>query len=162
MERRCNGQHLSDPKVNLFVAHLNSCSYHSHSEYSSAVPDLALFTPEDLRRAEEAGELDIDANIFNLRPDPGQFVSFLQSLERVELVSDVFAKLLDAYRETKAARDSDPMKYVADVNILRNVVANTTQSITLSANHYEAPIPVGSKRKFVEHPETARPGPGVH
>ena len=69
-----------------------------------------MFTPESLRRAEESGELDMDANLLDIRPDPAQFVVFLKSLDRADIVSEVFVRLLEAYRETKVARDSDPMK----------------------------------------------------
>ncbi|KAI0702915.1 hypothetical protein BC835DRAFT_1263578 [Cytidiella melzeri] len=71
---------------------------------------LALFTPNDLQRAEEQGELDVDANILDLRPDPYHFVAFLKSLNRVDIVSDMFVRLLDAYRESKDAKDSDPLR----------------------------------------------------
>ena len=75
------------------------------------MPQLHMFTPEDLRRAEETGEFDIDANILNLRPDPAHFVTFLKSLDRSDVVSDSFVRLLEAYRESKAAGDADPMRY---------------------------------------------------
>ncbi|KAJ3558366.1 hypothetical protein NM688_g970 [Phlebia brevispora] len=81
-------------------------------------PGLALFTPEDLQRAEEAGELDMDANILNLRPDPSQFVTFLKSLDRPDIISEVFVKLLEAYRETKAVKDSDPMRTLLYLQII--------------------------------------------
>ena len=39
-------------------------------------PSLSLFTPESLREAEEAGELDIDSNILGLKPDPARLVQY--------------------------------------------------------------------------------------
>ena len=69
-----------------------------------------MFTPEDLRRAEESGELDIDANILSLRPDPSQLIAFLKSLDRADISSEIFVRLLEAYRETKTVKDSDPTK----------------------------------------------------
>lgn len=80
----------------------------SRSEETSG---LALFTPEDLQRAEESGEFDIDANILNLRPDPAQFIAFLKSLDRGDFSSEIFVRLLEAYRETKTVKESDPTKY---------------------------------------------------
>ena len=47
-----------------------------------AMPQLSMFTPEELQRAEESGEFDLDANILNLSPDPAHFVAFLKSLAR--------------------------------------------------------------------------------
>ncbi|KAF7790090.1 hypothetical protein EIP86_001040 [Pleurotus ostreatoroseus] len=79
-------------------------------EESDEITGLTLFTPEDLKRAEESGELDIDANILNLRPDPSQFIAFLKSLDRANLSSEIFVRLLEAYRETKTVKDSNPTK----------------------------------------------------
>ena len=84
---------------------------HSDSPGSTESPGgLAFFTPEDLQRAEEAGDMDPDANILNLRPDPVQFVALLKSLERADIVSQIFVRLLDAYREAKT-EDVDPTRY---------------------------------------------------
>ena len=85
---------------------------HSDSPGSTESPSgLAFFTPEDLQRAEEAGDMDPDANILNLRPDPVQFVALLKSLERADIVSQIFVRLLDAYREAKTDEDVDPTRY---------------------------------------------------
>lgn len=74
---------------------------------------MSLFTPEDLRRAEESGELDSGSNIFHLRPDPIQFVDYLKSIDRVDISSDIFVRLLGAYQESKGNSESDPMRYEA-------------------------------------------------
>ena len=74
-----------------------------------------MFTPEDLKRAEEAGELDADANLFDLRPDPARFVRYLKSIERSDISSELFVRLLEAYREVKAQTDSDPLRYAPSV-----------------------------------------------
>ncbi|EKM59775.1 uncharacterized protein PHACADRAFT_114971 [Phanerochaete carnosa HHB-10118-sp] len=79
-------------------------------EQTNAISQLGMFTPEDLRRAEEAGEFDVDANILHLRPDPKHFVAFLKSLDRSDVVSDLFVRLLESYRESKAAHEADPMR----------------------------------------------------
>lgn len=73
---------------------------------------MALFTPEGLRRAKESGELDVDANILNLRPDPAHFVNFLKSVDRPEIASGLFTRLLEAYTESKSSSESDPLRYV--------------------------------------------------
>lgn len=74
---------------------------------------LSLFTPEDLQRAEESGEFDLNANILNLRPDPTHFTPFVKSLDRSDMASELFVRLLEAYRESKAARDADPLRCVS-------------------------------------------------
>ena len=71
---------------------------------------LALFTPDDLKKAEEIGALDVDANFLGLRPDPTHFVDFLKSLDRPDVASEVFVRLLEGYRDLKADSESDPLR----------------------------------------------------
>jgi len=71
---------------------------------------LALFTPDDLKKAEETGALDVDANSLGLRPDPAHFVDFLKSLGRLDVASEVFVRLLEGYRDLKADSESDPLR----------------------------------------------------
>ena len=71
---------------------------------------LAFFTPDDLNKAEEGGALDVDANFLDLRPDPTHFVDFLVSLDRPDVTSDVFLRLLEGYRDLKANKESDPLR----------------------------------------------------
>lgn len=68
---------------------------------------LNLLTPEDLKRTEEQASLD--ANIFDLYPDPGHFVRFLKLLDRGDVVSELFIKILDAYHQSKIS-SGDPMQ----------------------------------------------------
>lgn len=112
MEGRCRGRDTQGGKVGVNRAGMpvydKSDIMHSLSNESS----MGLFTPEGLRRAEESGELDVDANILNLRPDPTHFVNFLKSVDRPEIASSLFTRLLEAYRESKTSSDSDPLRYV--------------------------------------------------
>ena len=71
---------------------------------------LAFFTPDDLKKAEEGGALDVDANFLGLRPDPVHFVAFLKSLERPDASSEIFVRLLEGYRELKSDDDGDPLR----------------------------------------------------
>jgi len=71
---------------------------------------LAFFTPDNIKKAEESGALDADANFLDLRPDPTHFVDFLVSLERPDVISDVFVRLLEGYRDLKANKESDPLR----------------------------------------------------
>lgn len=75
-------------------------------------PSLSLFTPEDLRRAEQSGEFDVDSNLLDLRPDPVRFVRYLKTIERADISSELFVRLLEAYRENKADPDGDPLRSV--------------------------------------------------
>ena len=71
---------------------------------------LALFTPNDLKKAEECGAFDIDANYLGLRPDPAHFVDFLKLLDRPDVSSEVFVRLLEGYRDSKADSESNPLR----------------------------------------------------
>ena len=71
---------------------------------------LAFFTPDDVKKAEESGALDVDANFLGLRPDPTHFVDFLKSLDRPDVASEVLVRLLEGYRDLRADRESDPVR----------------------------------------------------
>lgn len=85
---------------------------------SERPPSLSLFTPSSLSQAEQAGAFDPDANILDLRPDPSIFVNYLNSLDRTDIASEIFVRLLEAYRENKngkereMGREEDTMRYV--------------------------------------------------
>ncbi|PIL37009.1 hypothetical protein GSI_00701 [Ganoderma sinense ZZ0214-1] len=71
---------------------------------------LSLFTPESLKQAEEAGEFDVDANILGLKPDPIRFVAFLRAMNRADVSSELFVKLLEGYQELGSRADADPLR----------------------------------------------------
>ncbi|KAI0751606.1 hypothetical protein C8Q80DRAFT_1218295 [Daedaleopsis nitida] len=75
-------------------------------------PSLSLFTPESLREAEEADELDVDSNILGLKPDPVRLVQFIRNINRGDVSSELFVKLLEGYRELRnqSEADADPMR----------------------------------------------------
>ena len=73
-------------------------------------PSLSLFTPESLKQAEEAGELDIDANVLGLKPDPVRLVHFVKSISRADVSSELFVRLLEGYRELRIHADADPLR----------------------------------------------------
>ncbi|KAK0243048.1 hypothetical protein EDD85DRAFT_877845, partial [Armillaria nabsnona] len=80
---------------------------------------LAVFTPEDLEKAELAGELDPDANIMDLYPDPQRFVSFLKKIDRRDVSGELFVKLLEAYRDSRV--DGDPMKTLLYLQLIMQI-----------------------------------------
>jgi len=71
---------------------------------------LSVFTPEALEEAEKSGQLDVDSNLLDLRPDPAHFVGFLKTMNRPEVPSSLFVRLLEAYRGTKSDNDGDPLR----------------------------------------------------
>lgn len=82
---------------------------------------LNLLTPADLRRSEETGELDFNSNLLNLRPDPVHFVGFLKAVDRTDVSSDLFVKLLEAYREARIDGDTNPMRSVNVLSLSFNI-----------------------------------------
>ncbi|KAI0663236.1 hypothetical protein C8Q70DRAFT_501309 [Cubamyces menziesii] len=71
---------------------------------------LSLFTPQSLKEAEAAGEFDVDSNLLGLKPDPVRLVRFLKEIDRSDVSSDLFVQLLEAYRDSRTQKDSDPVK----------------------------------------------------
>ncbi|KAJ7700055.1 hypothetical protein B0H17DRAFT_276446 [Mycena rosella] len=72
-------------------------------EKSEKSTPLALLTPAD-------DDIDLDSNILDLYPDPAHFVRFLKSMQRKDISSDLFVRLLEAYRESKSDTDGDPTR----------------------------------------------------
>ncbi|KAJ6599093.1 hypothetical protein DFH09DRAFT_24467 [Mycena vulgaris] len=64
---------------------------------------LGLLTPAD-------DEIDLDTNILDLYPDPAHFVRFLKSIQRTDISSDLFVRLLESYRDSKSETDGDPTR----------------------------------------------------
>ena len=73
--------------------------------------NLSIFTPGTLEKAEKGGELGIDSNLLDLRPDPAHFVGFLKVVNRPEVSSLLFVRLLEAYRRVKSDDEGDPLRY---------------------------------------------------
>ncbi|KAF7355296.1 RTP1-C1 domain-containing protein [Mycena sanguinolenta] len=65
---------------------------------------LSLLTPADDE------EIDFDSNILDLYPDPAHFVRFLKSIQRTDICSDLFVRLLEFYRDSKAETENDPTR----------------------------------------------------
>lgn len=68
---------------------------------------LDMLTPEDLKTANEQDSFD--ANLFDLYPDPNHFVQFLRSLNRDDVVPELFIKTLEAYHQSKSSKNN-PIK----------------------------------------------------
>lgn len=79
--------------------------------------DLSIFTPGALEEAEKSGKLDIDSNFLDLRPDPAHFVGFLKMVNRPEVSSSLFVRLLEAYRRVKSDGEGDPLRCVAILSL---------------------------------------------
>lgn len=73
-----------------------------------AQPSISLLTATDLK-AKSKVEVDITANPFSLRPDPSQFVAYMKTLDRQDVSSEIFIRLLNTYRDLKD-NSEDPLK----------------------------------------------------
>lgn len=73
---------------------------------------LAMLTPEDVKRAAESEDSELDSNFLNLRPDPAIFVKFLLSLQQSDLAVSILIRLLQAYREARSSPSSNPLTFV--------------------------------------------------
>lgn len=67
--------------------------------------------PGDAKNADNDID-DLDTNVFDLFPDPVHFVEFLKNIDRGDIASSMFIKLLENYRDMKGRTNEDPMKYV--------------------------------------------------
>ena len=53
---------------------------------------------------------DVDTNLFDFYPDPTHFVDFLKTIERGDIVSDIFTHILESYRSLKSNANEDSMR----------------------------------------------------
>lgn len=99
---------------------------------------LSLFTPADLKQAEEAGDLDTDANILDLRPDPATFVQYVNTIERPEVSSELFVRLLESHQRLKDDV-SDPLKTLLYLQLIvqmqHRLTGNSSSSILNEPDH---------------------------
>ena len=85
---------------------------------SEVAEDFSIFTPGALEEAEKSGKLDIDSNFLDLRPDPAHFVGFLKMVNRPEVSSSLFVRLLEAYRRVKSDGEGDPLRYAVILSLV--------------------------------------------
>ncbi|KAL7282291.1 hypothetical protein ACG7TL_003761 [Trametes sanguinea] len=100
---------------------------------------LSMFTPQSLKEAEEAGEFDVDSNPLGLKPDPIRLVRFIKSLDRADVSSDLFVQLLEAYRESRAQADVDPLKTLLYLQLVlqmqKELSENDTSNVLKNPEH---------------------------
>ncbi|KAJ7276373.1 hypothetical protein B0H12DRAFT_1041351 [Mycena haematopus] len=109
---------------------------------------LSLLTPAD------DDDIDLDSNILDLYPDPAHFVRFLKSMQRTDVCSDLFVRLLESYRDSKAETDVDPTRTLL---YLQLVVQMQTQLSDGPSTILGKPTHILS---FVKHAlESERPEP---
>ncbi|KAG6919413.1 hypothetical protein DXG01_006296 [Tephrocybe rancida] len=109
---------------------------------------LSLLTPQDL----EAGEHNLDSNILGLYPNPNHFVQFLKTIDRADISSDFFVKLLEMYRDSKTDDDEDPTRALLYLQIIMQMQAQLTEGKP-SANILCKPTHLLSFIKHVLEPQ---------
>ncbi|KAJ4478038.1 hypothetical protein J3R30DRAFT_3290326 [Lentinula aciculospora] len=107
---------------------------------ASTSNDLSLFTPETLKKADEAGELDPSANLLDLYPEPRHLATFLKSINRDDIVSQFFFKLLEGYRDSKSNEDRNPIRtllYLQLIIQLQTDMSDSSKSAGLFSKHIQ-------------------------
>ncbi|TFK55674.1 hypothetical protein OE88DRAFT_1652095 [Heliocybe sulcata] len=102
----------------------------TRTERPKETSSLALLTPEDLKTLRESEDASLDMNMFGLRPDPAVFVNFMESIDRPDITSDLFIRLLDTYRVSKIS-DEDPLRtllYLQLINRMQSQMTSSTSS----------------------------------
>ncbi|KAL1747481.1 hypothetical protein HDZ31DRAFT_31894 [Schizophyllum fasciatum] len=92
-------------------------------------PSLSMLTPED---REDVDDLDIDANILDLYPDPTHFIAFLREIDRSDIATELFVRLLEAYRASKADNQEDPTRTLLLLQLVMQVQAKLSSDTTSS------------------------------
>ncbi|KAI0772085.1 hypothetical protein BD413DRAFT_52804 [Trametes elegans] len=102
-------------------------------------PPLSFFTPQSLKEAEEAGEFDVDSNVLGLKPDPARLISFIKTLNRDDVSSDLFVQLLEAYRTSRTQPASDPLKILLYLQLVlqaqKQLSTDHTSSVLRKPEH---------------------------
>ncbi|THH18393.1 hypothetical protein EW146_g2595 [Bondarzewia mesenterica] len=119
-------------------------------ERKDRIPSLSLFTPEDLKRAEESGDLNANANILNLRPDPNHFVRFVKSLDR----ADVFVRticspsggLIIQMQSQLSSEGSASGNIFSKPEHILSFVKHALEAGAAAPTHIDKPVP-GEKKK---------------
>ncbi|KJA30045.1 hypothetical protein HYPSUDRAFT_125960 [Hypholoma sublateritium FD-334 SS-4] len=82
---------------------------------------------------------DLDTNIFDLFPDPVHFVEFLKNIDRGDIASSLFIKLLEDYRDMKGQTNEDPVKTLHKLQIImqmqKRLSEGTTSNILQKPDH---------------------------
>ncbi|RDB22555.1 RNA polymerase II assembly factor RTP1 [Hypsizygus marmoreus] len=114
---------------------------------------LSLLTPEDLRE-NALSDIEVDANILDLYPDPGHFVRFLKEIDRADISSELFVRLLEAYHSSKA-KDENPLRTLLYLQITMQMQIHLSEGKS-SSNILNKPMHLLSFIKHVLEP-TATP-----
>ncbi|KAL4075900.1 hypothetical protein J3A83DRAFT_4370121 [Scleroderma citrinum] len=99
-------------------------------------PKLALLMQEDLRRQVESEPNDA----FDLYPNAAHLVQYIKSLDRSDINSELFVRLLEVYYSSKCDAESDPMRMLLYLQTIMQMRAqlsggSSPQSILSKPEH---------------------------
>ena len=104
---------------------------------------LALFTPEDIGKGEEI----MGDNFLDLYPDPAHFVQYVKSLDRLDMASELFVRLLEVYHSVDTEQDTDPSRCAAATRLDTGLIPR--QRLVVSSN--DCSDADSALRRFVPH-----------
>ena len=89
--------------------------------------------PSDIQQDADS---DVDTNLFNFYPDPAHFVEFLKTIERGDIVSDIFIQILESYRNLKSNANEDSMRCTHSRFLINAKLTYFKQNFAQAANYY--------------------------
>ncbi|KAF8812411.1 hypothetical protein BYT27DRAFT_6419485 [Phlegmacium glaucopus] len=97
---------------------------------------LSILMPNDIQQDTDS----VDTNLFDFYPDPAHFVDFLKTIERGDIVSDIFIQILESYRSLKSDANEDSMRTLHKLQIImqmqkRLLSGDTASNILRNPDH---------------------------
>ncbi|KAF5364260.1 hypothetical protein D9756_000652 [Leucocoprinus leucothites] len=126
---------------------------------------LSLLTPEQMPESVDLDDPDFDANIFDLYPDPLDFVRLLKDIDRSDISSDLFVRLLEAYRGEKSQSDGDSLRILLYLQVIMqmqkqlsegtasNILKKPQQMLSFIHHVLESGNPTPSEYQRAEEPK---------
>ncbi|KAF9451696.1 hypothetical protein P691DRAFT_723445 [Macrolepiota fuliginosa MF-IS2] len=91
---------------------------------------LSLLTPDQVPETVDLEDPDFDANIFDLYPDPFHFVKQLKDMDRGDISSDLFVRLLETYRGEKLRSGGDSLRILLYLQIIMQMQKQLSEGTT--------------------------------
>ncbi|KXN90255.1 hypothetical protein AN958_04046 [Leucoagaricus sp. SymC.cos] len=91
---------------------------------------LSLLTPAQVPDTVDLEDLEFDANIFNLYPDPLHLVKLIKDMDRGDIASALFVRLLEAYRQEKAQSGGDTLRILLNLQIIMQMQKQLSEGTT--------------------------------
>jgi hypothetical protein len=113
-----------------------------------------MYTPKTLLHADDAGDFDPGANLMELQPDPKSFAVYVKSINRPDIASELFVRLLEGYQTSRSDVKGDPLR-CAGVSFSHALTNTERQYTTISTAHSATPSSNPSGLRAVRYPEEA-------